>query len=60
MTAAVVAAGLLLAGLLATNTDDDDAPNTLPLGGTAAWNNDGITLLDVVTAVDPKVKAGPT
>lgn len=59
MTAAVVVAGLLLPGLLAPNTDDD-APNTIPLAGGAAWNIDAITGLDVVTAVDPKLKAGPT
>jgi hypothetical protein len=59
MTAAVVVAGLLLPGLLAPNTEDD-APNAMPLAGVVAWNNDGITVLDVVTAVDPKLKAGPT
>lgn len=59
MTGAVVVAGLLLPVLLAPNTEDDD-PNTLPVACVVAWNNGGIAVLDVVTAEDPKLKAGPT
>ena len=47
LAADVVVAGLLLPGLLVPNIG-------------AAVPNDGISELDVTTALDPKAKAGPT
>lgn len=58
LVAAVVVTGLLLPGLLVPNTGAA-VPNTGPLAGIVA-PNDGISELDVTTALDPKVKAGPT
>jgi hypothetical protein len=58
LAADVVVAGLLLPGLLVPNIGAA-VPNTGPLAGIAV-PNDGISELDVTTALDPKAKAGPT
>jgi len=58
LAADVVVAGLLLPGLLVPNIGAA-VPNTGPLAGIVV-PNDGISELDVTTALDPKAKAGPT